>query len=86
MNHKAASGEQNIKLDTTSEESDDEMINMLNRSQKVTYYRPTAEQKWKKKYLKRLSEKFLHYKEISEEKSMAQLSYMRILTVIKISQ
>ena len=40
----------------------------------------------KKNYLKRLSEKFFHYKEISEEKSMAQLSYMRILTVITISQ
>ena len=34
VNHKAASGEQNIKLDTTSEESDDEMINTLNKSQK----------------------------------------------------
>lgn len=34
VNHKAASREQNIKLDTTSEESDDEMINTLNKSQK----------------------------------------------------
>ena len=34
VNHKAASGEQNIKLDTTSEESDDEMINTLNKSKK----------------------------------------------------
>ena len=73
MNHKAASGEQNIKLDTTSEESDDEMINTLNKSQKMTYYRPTAEQKWKKIILNAYPKSFFIAKEITVEKFMAQL-------------
>ena len=64
MNHKAANGEQNIKLETTSEESDDEMINTLNKSKK--------NQKWKK-ILNAFPESFYIAKEISVEKFMAQL-------------
>ena len=65
MNHKAANGEQNIKLETTSEESDDEMINTLNKSKKKT--------KIKKKILNAFPESFYIAKEISVEKFMAQL-------------
>ena len=65
MNHKAANGEQNMKLETTSEESDDEMINTLNKSKKKP--------KMKKKILKAFPESFYIAKEISVEKFMAQL-------------
>ena len=65
MNHKAANGEQNIKLETTSEESDDEMINTLNKSKKKP--------KMKKKILNAFPGSFYIAKEISVEKFMAQL-------------
>ena len=62
MNHKAASGEQNIKLNTTSEESDNEMINTLNKSQKKWLITDQLLNKNEKKNLKRFSGKFLLYK------------------------
>ena len=64
MNHKVASGEHNIKLDTTSEESDDEMINTLNKSQK---------NKNEKIILNAFSESFYIAKEIPVEKFIVQL-------------
>ena len=74
MNHKAASREQNIKLDTTSEESDDEMINTLNKSQKGDLLQTNCLTKMKKKIiLNAYPKSFFIAKEISVKKFMAQL-------------